>query len=98
MRLEAIGKTRLTWDDSPPPVCTSPEGRGTHTCDEPAPGPRSGRDGAGPGERLLAVERTHQPKARNRAKTDGFRKRMSSRAGRAILKSRRLKGRHRLTV
>jgi len=44
------------------------------------------------------VKRTYQPNVRRRAKRHGFRHRMSDRAGRAVLRSRRLKGRHRLSA
>jgi len=38
-------------------------------------------------------KRTYQPKKRHRSKVSGFMKRMTSRAGRAILARRRAKGR-----
>ncbi|HEV2412521.1 MAG TPA: 50S ribosomal protein L34 [Candidatus Saccharimonadales bacterium] len=42
-------------------------------------------------------KRTYQPKKRHRSRVHGFRARMASRAGRLVLKSRRLKGRKRLS-
>ena len=43
-------------------------------------------------------KRTYQPNNRRRAKTHGFRLRMRTRAGRAIVSARRAKGRGRLSA
>jgi large subunit ribosomal protein L34 len=43
-------------------------------------------------------KRTFQPNNRRRAKTHGFRLRMRTRAGRAVLAARRRKGREKLSA
>ncbi|HHW93945.1 MAG TPA: 50S ribosomal protein L34 [Clostridiaceae bacterium] len=44
------------------------------------------------------MKRTYQPKRKQRSREHGFRKRMRTKAGRNILKRRRLKGRSRLSL
>jgi large subunit ribosomal protein L34 len=49
-------------------------------------------------EESLVPKRTYQPKRLHRKKDHGFMKRMTTRAGRAVLAARRRKGRHSLSV
>ncbi|NMB29156.1 MAG: 50S ribosomal protein L34 [Clostridiaceae bacterium] len=44
------------------------------------------------------MKRTYQPKRKQRSREHGFRKRMRTKAGRNILKRRRLKGRSRISL
>ena len=44
------------------------------------------------------TKRTFQPNTRRRAKKHGFRARMATRAGRAVLSARRAKGRARISA
>jgi len=59
-------------------------------------GGRVPEEAAWPGRQ--PVKRTYQPNVRKRAKRHGFRHRMSTRAGRAIISNRRQKGRARLSA
>jgi ribosomal protein L34 len=63
---------------------------------ETTPGPE--RYGAYEDGEPDVSKRTYQPNNRRRAKTHGFRLRMRTRAGRAIISARRAKGRKELSA
>lgn len=46
----------------------------------------------------MTTKRTFQPHTIHRARTHGFRARIATKGGRAVLKRRRIKGRAKLTV
>ena len=53
------------------------------------------------GKEVIIIDmpkRTYQPKKRSRAREHGFMKRMASKAGRNVLKRRRLRGRAKLSA
>ena len=81
------GNAALRWSDALAATCeVAPRGSSHAASQERTP------------RKDPSVKRTFQPNTRRRAKKHGFRHRMSTRAGRAILKARRRKGRAKLSA
>lgn len=106
-RMVTAGEVRLADANSGRTAATS--GCGQDAVGAPAARPRGGRwrillsIAAAVARRFCLLgahvsKRTFQPNNRRRAKTHGFRLRMRTRAGRAILAARRRKGRAELSA
>ena len=81
-----------------PSICTADPMNTRRTTDR-SPDVRSVGQRRRPGELTVSKgKRTFQPNNRRRARTHGFRLRMRTRAGRAILAGRRRKGREKLSA
>jgi large subunit ribosomal protein L34 len=91
-RADRHGRRRVRWQQSSRTRRGTPPARPAHLVRQSLPR-HPNRDGA-----RTVSKRTFQPNNRRRAKTHGFRLRMRTRAGRAILAARRRKGRTELSA
>ncbi len=86
------GSTRFRPPEEPDPAHGCADGSRPGFPDQQASPP------ATDAKEITVSKRTFQPNNRRRAKTHGFRLRMRTRAGRAILANRRRKGRAELSA